>query len=139
MTNKPSDIAFTSDIVESIAKDLGVSKDYIEEHIDFIVHWIKKLTRDPKVLSIYIPNIGRMFFNFGRAYDDYVFFKKNEGDLSNRRKEALDLMEKRMVYFEEEFKDFQGYNRHKKRSKLTNKHFNKGKNMRELEEWQNAQ
>jgi hypothetical protein len=51
----------------------------------------------------------------------------------------MDLMEKRMVYFEEEFKDIKGYNRHKKRSKFSNKHFNKGKNFKELEEWQNSQ
>jgi hypothetical protein len=136
---KPSDIAYTKDIAESVANELGLSRQFVEDHIDFIVHWVKKLTQDPDVLTINIPSVGRLYLNWNKVYKYYNNQKNSEDDLKSSRLIAFNLNEKKLESFDKVFGDKKGYNRHRKRSKFSSTYFNKGKSLRELEEWQNSQ
>ena len=59
-----TETAFTNDIAEKVAKELGMSKTKILYHIDFMTHWIKCLVKIKDVLSIYLPHIGSLYFNY---------------------------------------------------------------------------
>ena len=132
-----SEIAFTRDIARSVAEELGMSVEAVESHIDFTVHWIKKLSKDPKNLNIYIPHVGSMYLNIGRVKNDYNHFSKL--DTEEMITSWLNQLEKHRIRLEEFQNQFPegGYNRHKKRTKITSNWFNKGMSLKELEEWQN--
>jgi hypothetical protein len=136
---RPTDIAFTSDIAEIVAKELNMPKELIEDHVDFMVHWIKKLTMDPEVLTVNIPSVGRMYLNWTKVERDYTYYKDKEEELSKHKTKMIGVNRKRLEKFGREFEGISGYNRHRKRSKLFSTYFSKGKSLRELEEWQNAQ
>lgn len=138
--NEKNEIAFTDDIVEDVAKELGMSKEKIAYHVDFMVHWIKKLTKIPEVLAIFIPHIGTMYVNWGKIQNEVDYFgKMPEDELPTQWKNRLRDNRIRIAKLEETFKDNDGYIRHKKRQKIFNVYHTKGKNLKELESWQNKQ
>lgn len=140
MHNEEKEIAFTDDIVEDVAKELGMSKEKVEYHVDFMVHWIKKLTKIPTVLAIFIPHIGTLFLNWSRVQREVDHFGQiPEGQMSTSWKNRLKDNKIRLEKLEETFKNSDGYNRHKKRQKIFNVYHTKGKNLKELESWQNKQ
>ena len=137
--HKPSDIAFTKDIAELVAKDLGISKESAMYHIKFMVDRIKGLTKNPEILNIQIPHIGYFYLNWKRIETDYNHFKKlPKEEMNTSWNRQLKLNEKRLETFKKYFPECNGYIRHRKRFKLTSPYFNKGKSIQDLEEWQNA-
>lgn len=136
---RPSDIAFSKDIAELVAKDLGITKEVALRHIEYMVDYIKKLTNNPEVLNIYLPHIGSLYLNWKRVEVDYNHFSNLPKESMNASWDRqLELNKKRLETFKKEFPKVDKYIRHKKRFKLTSPYFNKGKNIQELEEWQNA-
>jgi len=134
---KKSEIAFTRDIARSVGEELGMSTEAVESHIDFMVHWIKKLSKEPTILNIYIPNVGSMYLNIGRVKNDYEHFSKlGTEEMITSWVNQLERHKIRLEEFQKQFPDG-GYNRHKKRTKITSNWFNKNMSLRELEEWQN--
>ncbi len=132
-----SEIAFTRDIARSVGEELGMSTESVESHIDFKIHWIKEITKNPKNLNVYIPNIGSLYLNVGRVKNDYDHFSKlNTEEMITSWVNKLERNKVRLEEFHNQF-PASGYNRHKKRTKITSNWFNKGMNLRELEEWQN--
>ena len=135
---RPKDIAFTKDIAELVANDLGVSKDVAMSHIKFMVQYIKNLTKNPEILNIYLPHIGSLYLNWKKVEYDYNYFNTLPKETMNYSwSRQLELNKKRLDSFNNEFPKVDKYIRHKKRFKLTSPHFTKGKTIQELEEWQN--
>jgi hypothetical protein len=134
---KYSEIAFTRDIARSVGEELGMTTEAVESHIDFMVHWIKEKSKTPTTLNIQIPHIGNMYLNMGRVKNDYDHFSKlNPDEMVTSWATQLERHRIRLETFKEQFPDG-GYNRHKKRTKITSNWFNKKMSFRELEEWQN--
>lgn len=133
-----SEIAFTTDIAQLVADDLGVSKKKALEHIDFTVHWIKTITKNPKALNIYIPNVGYLYLNMSKVERDFNYFNNlSKGSLTPSWLTRLENQKVRLEEFNKQFSTSVGYNRHKKKSKFSNNWFNKGMTLQELEDWQN--
>lgn len=134
---KSKEIAFTRDIARDVAEELGMTTEAIEHHIDFMVHWIKHLSKNPKNLNIQMPHIGNIYLNVGKVLHDYNHFSKL--DTSEMPESWLIQLERNRIRIDEFNKQFPntGYNRHRKRFKITSSWFSKGMNFRELEEWQN--
>lgn len=132
-----SEIAFTRDIARSVGEELGMSTEAVESHIDFMVHWIKEITKTPTNLNIYVPNIGALYLNVGRVKNDYDHFSNL--DTEQMITSWVNKLEKNKARLEEFHNQFPsgGYNRHRKRTKITSNWFNKGMSLQELEEWQN--
>jgi hypothetical protein len=105
-------------------------------HIDFLVHWLKKLSASPDILNVRIPHVGYMYLNISKIKRSVEYFSNDE-DLNESWKPLLDLNRARLETFSNEFEGIDGHNRHKKKSKITNKYFTKGKSFKELENWQN--
>lgn len=133
-----SDIKFSDDIAELVSDELGISKDMVLHHIDFLAHWIKKLTNDPEILTIRIPHLGRMYLNVSKTKEAVSFMSSLPDDtMTPNMNRELELNIKRLENFGKEFEGHRGYNRHKKKAKFTNHYFTKGMSPKELEEWQN--
>lgn len=136
--SKHDEIAFTGDIARAVAEELGISKEMAMDHIDFLVHWIKYISRDPHNLNIQIPHIGYMYINVGKVQKAVDHFSTvPEEDMSTSWINQLEKQRVRLQEFNKQFPDLEGYNRHKKRTKIMNNWFNKGMSLQELEEWQN--
>lgn len=133
------EIVFTGDIAKSVANELGVSEDMVLHHIDFLSHWVKTLTKDPSVLTIQMPHIGRMYVNISKVEATFKAF--DAMDKTGMKTSWLNQLERHRLRIEEFNRQFEdrggGYNRHKKRSKFFNNWFNKGMSVEELENWQN--
>ena len=131
-------IAYTDDIARIVAKETGYSKEMVMDHIDFLSHWIKHLTENPKILNIRIPHVGYLYLNISRVNRDFDHFSKLPKDgMSKSWIKMLDKNKVRLETFGKEFDGQTGYNRHKKRTKITNPYFTKKMSLKELEEWQN--
>ena len=132
------EISYTDDIAEEVARELGISKEKVMYHIDFMVHWIKTLTKIPTIQNIYIPHIGSLFLNWSRVKVDYDQFSSMPKESHKSGWEKLMSNDKiRLEEFERKFEGEEGYIRHKKRSKLTSPFFTGGRTLKELEDWQN--
>ena len=137
-----TETAFTNDIAEKVAKELGMSKTKILYHIDFMTHWIKCLVKIKDVLSIYLPHIGSLYFNYAATkweVKKFEHLKDEEMPASwvRRRNQNNEKVGKFLEAFDENGR--YRYSRHKRRSKLFNFYFTKGKTLQELEIWQNQQ
>jgi hypothetical protein len=131
------EVAFTRDIARSVGEELGMSTDAVESHIDFMVDWIKELSKDPKNLNIYVPNVGSLYLNIGRVKNDYDHFSKLHPE--EMLSAWVNQLNRHSIRLEEFYRQFPGagYNRHRKRTKITSNWFNRGMSLKELEEWQN--
>lgn len=135
---RETDIAYTDDIIDEVAIKLGIPRAKVMHHMDFMVHWIKTLTRDPQILSIYIPHIGTLYLNWSMLEKDHDRISKySDKDLTKNLRRRIEDDEERLVRFKQEFEGIEGHIRHKKRFKLFNPHFTKGMSLEELENWQN--
>lgn len=137
MYQSPKDIAFSKDIALEVSKKLGISKESALKHIDFLVHWIKKLTEDPEVVNIYIPSIGSLYANWTMMENRVNLLKDKGEDMKLSDENRIKLFEKKIKKLEKEFEGNAGYNRHKKRFKFTSTYYNKGMSLEEMEIWQN--
>lgn len=136
--NHDKEIAYTEDIAGEVARELGMSEEKIMYHINFMVHWIKTLTKRPTIQNIYIPHIGSLFLNWSKVQSDYDKFSSlPKAKHRNGWEKRLNDDEIRLEEFKLKFEGEEGYIRHKKRTKITSPFFNKGKSLQELEEWQN--
>ena len=132
------EIAFTGDIASAVAEELGMPRESVMQHIDFMVHWIKEISKDPHNLSIYLPNVGYMYLNVGKVQKDFDHFSSlPEADMKTSWINQLENHRIRLEEFNKQFPNLEVYNRHKKRTKIMNNWFNKGMTLKELEEWQN--
>lgn len=137
MSNK-SEIAFTKDIATSVAEELGVPRDMVLDHIDFMTHWIKTISKNPEVLTIRLPDIGQLYVNISKVQKLYdTFSEMDESEMKTSWLNRLENHRLRLEAFNVEFQEHEGYQRHKKKSKLFNNWFNKGMNLQQLERWQN--
>jgi len=139
MYQKPEDIAFSKDIAEAVALKLGISKSSALKHIDFFVHWVKKLTEDPDIVNISLPSIGSLYVNWTMMKNRVELLKSKEEDITEFDKKRISLFESKIKKLEKEFEDNNGHNRHKRRFKFTSTYYNKGMSIEEMENWQNKQ
>lgn len=134
------EMAFNKDIIASVAKELGISEGKVEGCMDFLPDWIRGLAKDPKNKCIYVPHVGTLYLNWSKIKHEYEnALEIPEEEMTPNRIKKLERNKTILDGFDEEFKDIPDhyYNRHKKRSKMANMYFTKGKNVKELEEWQN--
>lgn len=135
---RDEEIALTSDVARAVAEELGISKKMASHHIDFLAHWIKKLSKNPQILNIQIPYLGNMFLNISKVKREYDFFSElSEEEMSKSWSNRLELHRLRLEEFNRQFPNLEGYSRHKKKTKIMNSWFTKGMSLKELEEWQN--
>jgi hypothetical protein len=130
------EISFTEDICRLVSEETGEPKEKVMHHIEFLVHWIKTLSNSPDVLNIRIPHVGYLYLNISKTKRAVDYFSNIKG-LNDNWKPLLELNRKRLQNFSNQFEGVNGHNRHKKKSKITNKYFTKGKSLKELEDWQN--
>lgn len=132
------EIAFSEDIARLVSEETGYSKDAVMSHIDFLAHWIKKLTKDPTILNIRFPHVGYLYLNISRVARDVEHFSNiPKEDMNKAWLKMLELNKIRLDTFGKEFDGHTGYNRHKKRTKIVNPYFCKGMDFKQLEKWQN--
>jgi len=139
MYQKPEEIAFSVDIAKDLSKELGLSTECILEHIDFLVHWIKKLTEDPEIVNIYIPSIGSLYANWNLMENAIPILEAENEYSKPYKKERAKTFSKRLDRLRKEFEGHVGHIRHKTRSKITSRYYSKGMSLEELEVWQNKQ
>jgi hypothetical protein len=130
------EISFTEDICKLVSQEAGVPEQKVLHHIEFLVHWIKTLASSPEYLNIRIPHIGYLYLNVSKIEKLVDYFSKSK-ELNKNSSDLLELNRRRLQNFSDQFQDVNTYSRHKKKYKLTNKYFTKGKSFKDLEEWQN--
>ena len=136
--NRHEEIAFTRDIATAVSEELGIPRETVMHHIDFMVDWIKEISKDPKNLSVYLPHIGYMYLNVGKVQKDFDHFNSlPKEDMITSWLNQLERNGTRLEEFNKQFPDSKKYNRHKKKTKIMNGWFTKGMTLKELEEWQN--
>lgn len=132
------EIAFSDDIARIVSEETGYPKDVVMSHIDFLSHWIKKLTKDPSILNIRVPHVGYLYLNISRVKRDVEHFSNiPKEDMNKAWVKVLEMNIARLEAFGKEFDGHTGYNKHKKRTKIVNPYFCKGMDLKQLEEWQN--
>lgn len=140
MNNEEKEIAFTEDIADLVAQELGMPREKILHHMGFFSHWVKHLTKLPTVLTVYMPKLGTLFLNWSKVKSEVEYFGKiPEAELSTQWANRLRVNRERLEEFKRVFGDYNGYIRHKKRQKIFNPYYTKGKTLKELEQWQNNQ
>ena len=133
-----SNIKTEKDVMKEVAKEAGISEKMVEYHIKFLAHWLKTLASKANIHNIYIPFIGAMYSKWGMVKRDieYALRDTNKYPLTQKYEESRERWESVETYGE---KFRKSYNRHMKRSKITNYFFNKQMSYKELEEWQNKE
>lgn len=135
-----SNIVFSKDIIKKVSENTGYSEKQVSVHLDFFVNWIKHLTNKEDVLSIFIPHIGILYLNWVKTAVELSHIESlPESMRSENMSSILSKNSNKIEAFKREFPNNNFYNRHKKRFKITSNHFNNGKSLLELEEWQNKQ
>lgn len=66
-----SKISYLEDIVDELAEEFGIDRKQMEEICKLNIKYIHKLTKNPNVISILLPNLGVLHFNAGRARYSY--------------------------------------------------------------------
>jgi hypothetical protein len=64
-------ITYLEDIVDELTEEYGIDRKQIEEICKLNIKYINKLTKTPEVISIFIPKLGVLHFNAGRAKYSY--------------------------------------------------------------------
>ena len=74
-----SNIKYLEDIVDELTEEFGIDRKQMEEICNLNLKYIHKLTKNPEVISILLPNLGVLHFNVTRARHSY----KNSGTFRN--------------------------------------------------------
>jgi hypothetical protein len=83
------EISFTEDICRLVSKETGEPEEKVMHHIDFLVHWLKKLSTSPDILNIRIPHVGYMYLNISKIKRSVEYFSNDE-NLNESWKPLLD-------------------------------------------------
>lgn len=67
-----ADIKYFEDIVEELSEELDVDKKQLTEILKLNIDYVHKLTKNPNVISIRLPNLGVLHFNQKRAKGTYL-------------------------------------------------------------------
>lgn len=125
------EVLYKKDVLEEVAKRLGLTLQQVEYNYKGLVHVLHQILQDPEVATIHIPKIGKMRFNAGLATHIRRGYEERELVPSQRLKnifKKLQNMEndpnlRRRTYYN--------------RSKLRNTFYTKGLRRKEMEEKQN--
>lgn len=104
-----AEITYLDDIVDELTKEFGISRKQMEEICKLNIKYVHKLTKNPNVISIVLPNLGVLHFNAGRArysyrnsntYRNYHEVIGSQIDLvDDTHEEEKDLVHSRRSYF----------------------------------------
>lgn len=127
------------DIINEVVKRTGVSKEKTAFIFDFIFNYIRKLTKRRDVLTIFIPNLGRL-------YQKYGYLKREEAILGNKdelsRSEAirLSISRDKLKFLKENSEPGTSkLKNHFTKEKIKNNYLTNNKSREELEIFQNEE
>lgn len=122
------EIAFKSDVIRDVAEELGISEKKVEHIFDFLIQYIKGLTKLPHVIAINIPYIGVLYAKRG-GLEKLVNFTKQPllGLEKVRYKQIIKINNSALDSF----------NLHWRIPRLFNSNLNEKMNFEELENFQN--
>lgn len=121
------DVYFKQDIVEEMAKKTGYSKDKCLKNIEFIIYRLRKISKDPDVASIYLPNLGTVYFK--SSYARHEIKRQSRKRVNENLKEKCKNIEK--------LDKKKKYIKHIAKSRYKNNFFNKGYNTYRKQKHQN--
>ncbi len=140
-TKNKGDIVFGDTIIRNVAVELGIPESQVKAVYDFIFLHIRRLARSPKVFSIPLPSIGRLYYSSEKTKHQLSSREKNDmvsakqKTYHNTQKQKVSRLEKELQ--KQSSDSSQVYTVHKKRSALRNFFYTKSMNLKELENEQN--
>lgn len=130
-----ADIAFRRDIDAKVAKELGWSENKVKANSDFLIKRLKELMERDDIDFLQLAHLGRMY---PKVYMLENKIRKNEYFGKIPKASWTNRIERYKKYFSENYnyKDFRTLNR---RLRILSKYLTKGKNFKELQEFQNGE
>lgn len=145
MTEQKSDIAFTSDIIKRVAKELNVSEKEVSKVYYTIVGYLDKVVRESKHVAVKIPKLGYFYATEKETSKNLrrlEFKKRTDGGLKEKDEKLLKGLWKKYATLQ----DYKKSLSMKKLPKTISYHyripthkswiFARGKKLEELEDFQ---
>lgn len=132
---------FTSDIVASVAEELGMSQQSVKEHVAFLSEWIHTLTEREGVYQIQIPHIGHLYQNTKRSFRVHNKLEdlENRGFvLTPKQLSVVATLKSKNEEIRSMYPDAEYDMLHSKKIRFSNPWFRKGMGTKELEAFQNG-
>lgn len=138
MIKQDSQIAFTSDIIEQVSKELKITKEKVEGVYYAMMKYLKYLALETNAVAIFIPSIGTFHIKMKHIIDK---IKKLDG-VSDKIKQLEIFKSKKSIIdsYVEKVKESPKYVnlRHFEYSMINKIVYNNGKTIEEIEEIQNS-
>ena len=127
------DVAFKRDIDYKLSKKLGMDLDMVRENTDFLFKRLKVLMASSDIDSIFLTGLGTLYIK-----DTMVKAKIYDAEKYDREvnQKWLDIMER---HNNAVIKHYSERNRIRKRPRIYNYFFKRGKTFEQLQEFQNEQ
>ena len=104
MTSNNSEICFTDNIIERVAKELNESESEVRKIYKFIVEYIQHLAKNTKTVAIKIPKIGYLYVN-----ESKIRSKIKQMEMKRKREGLNDYETKKLTFLYKKFELLQGH------------------------------
>ena len=125
------EVLYKKDVLEEVAKRLGLTYQEAEYNYKGLVHVMQEMMQDPKVATIIIPKIGKMYVRAGQLTHMRRAYQEKDITPSTRVKKLFEKLENMENNPDMRRKSYY------KRNKLNNFFFTNGLSRKEMEEQQN--
>lgn len=138
MIRQDSKIAFTTDVVDQVAKELKISKEKVEHVYEAMMKYLKYLTLETNVVAIFIPSLGTLHIKMKHILDRIKFFKDKPD--KQQQLSIFESKKERINKYVEKIKDHPKFVtlRHFEYSLVNKIFYNNGKTIEEIEKFQNS-
>ena len=137
MQKKDSKISFTSDIIKEVAKQLNLPETKIKAVYETQIMYLKHLVNNTDAVAIFIPFIGTLHTKVWYLFRQIEKYSKTPLD---SLKLDIFLSKKKIIdsHIQSHIQNnYKGKSRHLEKNKINRFIYNGGKNMEEIEEFQN--
>lgn len=138
-SNKKSEIAYTSDILKEVSRELGMELKVVENVYKSMMRYIQYLTNKTKSVAIFIPHLGTLHIRVSRILSvlETISYKKKGNE------ERKEIYEGKKQKLDEHLKGLMDANyttksRHFQRDKMKLTWYNSDMSIPQIEEKQNS-
>lgn len=122
------EVSLRKDIVQSVAKELGMTEEKINSVFSFFLWRMKDLVRRPDVVSIFLYKLGTFYVKVPLLEKEINFSKILMKGVEKARYKQMVLCNNSAL---------EAFNMHLKKTKISNSWYTMGMNIEQLEEFQN--
>ena len=130
---KNSEVAYTSDIIDIMMKELDMSREKVEANVNLLIRSMKVRSEEPECGSMYLTGVGTMYFRVSTA-EAVVYKVEKSGNKMNEMVKKLQAKYKLL-------KPMLNFNKDSvpqlRMERIRNSYVNRGKTPKEIEEFQN--